>query len=112
MTTEQIYQLIYQVAIIVVTLLAGGASVEIIRLLKKQLKTNGAWTLALVWVVAILITIATMIVEYALVPGSVTVENFGTVAVTVVLASQMRYRMLVDEMADSEPESGEPEPTA
>lgn len=108
MTNEQIYQLVYQIAFILVALLAGGASVSVIKWLKGLLKTNGNGTLALVAAVALLVTVATMIVEYALVPGSVTLENFGTVMVAVIVASQMRYRMLLDEL-DDEPDKVEAE---
>jgi len=48
MTNEQIYQLVYQIAFILVVLLAGGASVSVIKWLKITLKTNGNGTLALV----------------------------------------------------------------
>jgi len=108
MTNEQIYQLVYQTAFILVALLAGGASVGLIKWLKVALKTNGNWTLALVAAVALLVTVATMIVEYALVPGAVTLENFGTVMVAVIVASQMRYRMLLDEL-EAEPDKVEAE---
>jgi len=52
--TNEIYQFIYQVAFILVALLAGGASVSLIKWLKVTLKTNGNWTLALVAAVALL----------------------------------------------------------
>jgi hypothetical protein len=108
MTNEQIYQLVYQIAFILVALLAGGASVNVIKWLKGLLKTSGNGTLALVAAVALLVTVATMIVEYALVPGAVTLENFGTVMVAVIVASQMRYRMLLDEL-EAEPDQVEAE---
>jgi len=98
MNTELFSQVIYQVAIIIVALLAGGASVSLIKWLKGLLKVDGNWTLVLVAAVAAVITIATMIVEYTLVPGAVTLENFGTIMVAVFMASQVRYRMLLDEL--------------
>lgn len=98
MTTEQIWDIVYQVAVIVISLLAGGASVELVRWLKGLFNTNSNQTLVVVGVVAVVLTIATMIVEYALVPGSVTVANFGTVFITIFTASQVRYRMLKDEL--------------
>lgn len=99
MNSDMVWQILYQVAVIVVALLAGGASVELIRWLKKTLHTNGTQTLLLVMAVAVLLTIATMIVEAAVAPGMVTVQNFGLFVVAIFTASQARYRMLKDELA-------------
>lgn len=49
-------------------------------------------------VVAVLLTLATMVVEAAIAPGMVTLENFGAVVVAVFAASQARYRMLKEEL--------------
>lgn len=98
MNSEMIWQIVYQVAMVVVALLAGGASVELVRWLKGALKTNGNQTLVLVMVVAVLLTLATAVVESFIAPGMVTLENFGAVVVAVVVASQARYRMLRDEL--------------
>lgn len=100
MNSEMIWQVVYQVAVIVVALLAGGASVELVRWLKGALHTNGNQTLLLVMVVALLLTLATMVVEAAIAPGMVTLENFGVVVVAVVVASQARYRMIRDELPE------------
>jgi len=100
MTTEQIWQIVYQIAVIVVALLAGGAAVDVIKWLKKKLRTSGEMTLVLVGVVAVVLTLAAMIVEAVIVPGAVTVENFGMVVVAIFAASQARYRMLVDELEE------------
>lgn len=100
MTTEQVWQVVFQVAVILLALLAGGASVDLIKWLKAKLNTNGDWTLVLVAAVAILITVATMIVEAVIVPGSITINNFGVVVVAIFAASQARYRMLKDQIGD------------
>lgn len=100
MTTEQIWQFVYQIAVIVVALLAGGAAVDAIKWLKKKLRTSGEMTLVLVGLVAVVLTLAAMIVEAVIVPGAVTVENFGMVVVAIFAASQARYRMLVDELEE------------
>lgn len=100
MDSDVIWQVVYQVAVVVVALLAGGASVELVRWLKGALGTNGSQTLVLVMGVALLLTLATMVAEAAIAPGMVTLENFGTVMVAVVVASQARYRMLRDELGD------------
>lgn len=100
MTTEQVWQVVFQVAVILLALLAGGASVDLIKWLKAKLNTNGDWTLVLVAIVAILITVATMIVEAVIVPGSITINNFGVVVVAIFAASQARYRMLKDQIGD------------
>lgn len=98
MDSDMIWQIVYQVAVVVVALLAGGASVELIRWLKAVLKTNGGQTQILVMVVAVLLTLATMVAEAAIAPGMVTAENFGMIMVAVIMASQARYRMLKDEI--------------
>lgn len=64
MTTGQVWQVIFQIAVILLALL----------------------------------TVATMIVEAAITPGSITLDNFGVVVVAVFAASQARYRMLKDQI--------------
>jgi hypothetical protein len=88
------WQIIYQLAVIVVALLAGGAAVEVIDWLKRALGLEGNGALAVTALVAVLLTLATMVVEHVLTPGAVGVDNFGAVFVTIFMASQVRFRML------------------
>lgn len=52
MNTNNILTIVMQVAVLVIGLLGGAATVPIIRWLKNTLNTNGGQTLALVAVVA------------------------------------------------------------
>lgn len=98
--TETIWQVIYQVAFVLVALLAGGAAVGVIGWLKTLLRADGTGTLAIVALVSVVLTLATMVVEGFLLPGAITLENFGTIFVTVFVATQVRYRQLRDELRD------------
>jgi hypothetical protein len=95
---ENYWTIITQIAVLVVGLLGGAATVPLIRWMKATLNTNGGQTLALVAVVSGLLAAATAVLEGVATPGGITPETFGYVFLLVFGMAQARYRQIKDEL--------------
>lgn len=85
------YNLLVQVAAIIISLIGGVSTVPVINWVKGQLNLDGRWAQVLTAAVATIIAILTMVVQGALAPGTVTAENLSVVFTAVLVASQAEY---------------------
>lgn len=92
------WQIAGQIAIIVLGLVGGAATVPVVRYLKDELHTNGAQTIALAAGVSLVLTLASAVVEGVLAPGTVTGANFGVVFLALFVSGQVRYRQIRDDL--------------
>lgn len=101
---ESYWIIITQVAVLIIGLIGGVATVPIIKWLKNTLNTDGGQTLLLVAGVSFLLAAATAVIEGIVTPGGITPETFGYVFLLVFGMAQARYRQLKDELeAEAEP---------
>jgi hypothetical protein len=92
------WNIMVQIAVVVVALLGGAATVPVVKWMKNALNTSGWQTIALAAGVALILTMAVAVLDGVIAPGTVTEANFGAVFVTLFVAGQVRYRQLRDEM--------------
>lgn len=98
MTELDVWNVIVQVAIILVALFGGGnVVVEVVRRLKEALGTHGVWTQLLAAGVSFVLGLAGLIAEGALTPDEMGLENLSVWFLLIFVASQAIYRRLVDE---------------
>lgn len=90
--------IISQVAVLIIGLIGGAATVPLVRWLKNTLNTSGGQTLALVAVVSGLLAAGTAVVEGLVTPEGITPETFGYVFLLVFGMAQARYRQIKDEL--------------
>lgn len=88
---------IKEVAILLVALVGGAATVPVVRWLKDALGTSGKGTIALAVVVSAVLGIAGLIAEGVLTPDTMQPENLSTWGLAIFVASQVIYRQLRDE---------------
>lgn len=94
------WNIVSQIAIVVIGLFGGAATVPVIRWLKMKLNTDGGQTLALAAGFSVLLTLAAAIVEETITPGAITADNFGVLFLVLFAAGQARYRQLRDELGE------------
>lgn len=92
------WNIILQLAVIVMALLGGAATVPVIGWLKSRLGTTGGQTIALAVAVTALLTVAAAILDGSIAPGTIGPDNFGVVFVALFVAGQVRYRQLRDQI--------------
>lgn len=91
------YEVVTQLAQIILALVAGIGAVPLVNWLKTKLKASGTGALAVTAAVATIMAVAALIVEGQLTPGDVSWENAAAVFTLVFAASQARFRMLKDQ---------------
>jgi hypothetical protein len=94
------WQMIVQVAGVIVALAGGILSVPLINGLKRLAGMNGRAAQAVTVAVAVLVAIATMIVSGAISPEPLTTEYIGSLISAVLVASQAEYNRLKGKLAD------------
>lgn len=98
MQDVDIWTVVIQVAIILVTLFGGGtATVQLVRWLKQALGTHGIKTQVVAAIVSVTLGLAGLIVEGQIAPDTVGLENLSVWGLAIFFASQSIYRMLKDE---------------
>lgn len=96
---NEFWNVLMQISIVVVGLVAGGTFVvPSINWLKQKLNLSGERTLWLVGAVATIITVSGAIVDGVLTQSTVTPTTWGAVLLAIILNSQIRYRQLKDDL--------------
>lgn len=96
METLTVWEPILQVATIVVALIVGaGGTVPLVNWLKSVLNLSGRSAQLLAVGVSILFATATAIVQGFINPDMLTPENYATIILAVVTASQVEYNRII-----------------
>jgi len=94
-----IWEFAMQLSVVLVGLLAGGTfTVPAINWLKEKLGTTGGQTLAIVAAFALVITLATAVVEGIVAPGTINSQTWGAVLLSIMFMADVRYRQLKSEI--------------
>jgi hypothetical protein len=96
------WDVLLQVSTVIVGLAAGQLfTVPLVRRLKALLGTTGQQTNVLVWVVALVLTLASAVVEGVLAPGTIDASTWGLVVLSIVKQAETRYRQLKDDLQEA-----------
>lgn len=91
------FEVIREVAIVIVALFGGGASVTLVQWIKQKVGTEGNQTVALAVVLSFILAVSGLIAEGALTPETIRLDNFSTWFLLIAGAQQVYFRKLKDE---------------
>lgn len=92
METMSVWEPVIQVAALIVALIAGvGGTVPVVNWIKSALDLSGRAAQLLAVGVSILFATATAIVQGLISPDALTPENYATIILAVITASQVEY---------------------
>lgn len=98
MEQVDVWNVVVQVALIIVALFGGGHTVvEVVKRLKELLGTHGFWTQLLAATVSLVLGLATLIAEGAITQQTFALDNLSVWVLGIFFASQVVYSRLVDE---------------
>ena len=93
----------YQFSVFLVSVLIGlKLTVPIISYLKKTFKTSGSTTVVLVYLFALITTLALMVTEHFVTPEYFYSGSWGTFLVNIVVLSQIQYQRIIADLEKEE----------